>query len=82
MTVEVGVVGALDGSIAFRRDDDFASSFSDPVAQMIGVVALVGDHGVSFEAVDQFVREGDVVALSWRAEAGKRGSGRSGVSIM
>jgi hypothetical protein len=41
-------------------------SHSDPVAQMIGV--LVGDRDVGFEAVDQLVREGDVVALSGRAD--------------
>jgi len=35
---------------------------------MIGVVALVGDRNVGFEAVDQFVGEGDVVALSGRTD--------------
>jgi hypothetical protein len=40
----------------------------DPVAQMISVVALVGDGDVRGEAFDQLVRESDVVALSWRAD--------------
>ena len=66
--VEVGVVGALDGSVTFRRDDDFASGLGDPVAQMIGVVALISDRDLGFEAVDQLVREGNVVALPGRAD--------------
>ena len=60
-------VGAFDGPVAFRRDDDLAAGLRDSVAQMIGVVALVGDRDVGDETIDQFVREGDVVALSWRA---------------
>ena len=39
---------------------------------MIGVVALVGDRDVCGETVDQFVREGDVVALPWRADQAHR----------
>ena len=39
---------------------------------MIGVVALVGDRDVCGEAVDQVVREGDVVALPWRADQAHR----------
>ena len=35
---------------------------------MIGVVALVGDCDVWGEALDQFEREGDVVALARRAD--------------
>ena len=43
---------------------------------MIGVVALVGDRDVRGEALDQLVREGDVVALSWRADQAHRISQR------
>ena len=39
---------------------------------MIGVVALVGDRHVCGEAVDQFVREGDVVALAGRSDQADR----------
>ena len=46
--------------------------FSDLVAQMIGVVAFVGDCEVGGEAFDQLVREGDVVALAWRADQAHR----------
>jgi len=34
------------------------------VAQVAGVVSLVGDHGIWFEAVQQFVAARHVVALS------------------
>jgi hypothetical protein len=49
-----------------------AAAFSDLGAQMIGVVALVGDCDVRGEAFDQLVREGDVVALAWRADQAHR----------
>jgi hypothetical protein len=39
---------------------------------MIGVVAFVGDRGVCSEALDQIVREGDVVALPRRANQAHR----------
>ena len=32
---------------------------------MIGVITLVGDNGLGFEAFDQGVRLRDVVALAW-----------------
>jgi len=39
---------------------------------MIGVVALVGDRDVCSEAVDQFMRKGDVVALPRRSNQAHR----------
>jgi hypothetical protein len=39
---------------------------------MIGVVAFVGDRDVGGEAVDQFMRKGDVVALPWRTDQAHR----------
>ena len=39
---------------------------------MISVVALVGDGDVCGEALDQLVREGDVVALARRADQAHR----------
>ena len=49
-----------------------AAGLCDPVAEMIGVVALVGDRHVGGEALDQFVGEGDVVALAWRTDQAHR----------
>lgn len=37
----------------------------DGLAQMIGVITFVGDDGTGLEAVDQCMRLGDVVALTW-----------------
>ena len=51
--------------LRFLRDDDLASSFCDLLRQLIGVVALIGDRDVGFEAVDKLVRKGDIVALPW-----------------
>jgi hypothetical protein len=35
---------------------------------MIGIVAFVGDRGAGVEAIDEIMREGDVVALAWRSD--------------
>jgi hypothetical protein len=35
---------------------------------MIGIISLVGDGNLGLDAVDQVVGEGDVVALSGRAD--------------
>ena len=45
------------------------ATLDDPFAQMVGVVAFVGDGGFSFsrQALDQIMSESDVVALSGRA---------------
>lgn len=62
--VQFGVVDALALAVSFWRDDDFRSRFGDPLTQMIGVVALVGQKGAGFDSFDKFVRQGDVVALT------------------
>ena len=62
--VEIGVVGALELAISLRRDDGFGSRFSDPVAQVVGIITLVGDRGADLEAVDKFMCEGNVVTLA------------------
>ncbi len=40
----------------------------DPVNEMIGILALVGNRRVSSDAVDKIMCEGDVVALSGRTD--------------
>lgn len=62
--VKFGVVGTLDFTIAFRRDDDFGSGTGNTVAQMIGIVAFVGQNSPGFEAVDKIMGKGDVIALT------------------
>ncbi len=39
---------------------------------MVGIVALVADRGARIEAIDEFMREGDVVALPRRADQAER----------
>ena len=72
LLVEFGVIGTLERAVPLGRNDRLAAAFSDLVAQVIGVVALVGDRDVRGEALDQLVREGDVVALAWRADQAHR----------
>lgn len=43
-----------------------------PVAQMVGVVALVGDGCVGFEAVDKLVGKGNIIALPGGADQANR----------
>lgn len=62
--VQFGVVDALSLAVSFRRDDDFRSALGDPVAQMIGVVSLVGQKGLGLDPFDKFMRQGDVVTLT------------------
>ncbi len=72
LLVEFGVVRPFEGAVSFRRNDDLAADLHDPVAQVISVVALVGDDGLCGEALDQFVGKGDVVALPRRADQAHR----------
>ena len=44
-------------------DDSLGSQIAYGVPQVVGVVSLVGDHGIWLEAVQQFVAAGDVMAL-------------------
>ena len=39
---------------------------------MIGIIAFVGDCGVCGEALDEIMRESDVVALAWGADQPNR----------
>lgn len=64
----VGVVAALDFSVAFWRDDQLRSALRNPVAQMIGIIAFVGKSSPGFEAIDEVMGKGDVVVLSGRAD--------------
>ena len=72
LLVEFGVVGALDFAVSLWRNDDPGSGFSDPVSEMIGIIALVGQRGLSRKALDEIMGEGDVVALTWRADQADR----------
>jgi hypothetical protein len=64
----MGVVDALNFAVSLGRDDDPGACFSNFVAQVIGVVALVGNHGPSVEPVDKIMRDGDVIALPRRGD--------------
>ena len=38
-------------AIAFRRNHDVGACLGQPIAEMVGIVTLVGDRGARFEAV-------------------------------
>lgn len=63
---------ALELAVAFRRNDDVSTGFSDLVAQMIGIIALVGNRSRSLDAIDEIVSKGDVVTLSGRRDQTNR----------
>jgi hypothetical protein len=63
LLVGVYIVGTLDLAVSFRRDDGLGAGLGDPVDEMVGVVALVGDGGACGDAVDKIVGEGDVISL-------------------
>ena len=52
------------------RFGGMTAGFCNPIAEMIGVVALVGDRGG--ETLDKFVGKGDVVALPGRSNQAHR----------
>lgn len=62
--VEFGVVVALDLAVALGRDDDFGTGLGNLLAQVIGVIALIGYGDFGFKAIDQIMGESDVVALT------------------
>lgn len=72
LLVEFGVVGALGLAVALGRDDDPRSGFGDPIDEMVGVIALVGQRGLGLKALDEIVGEGDIVALARRADQADR----------
>jgi hypothetical protein len=72
LLVELGVIGTLERAVPLGRNDRLAAAFSDLVAQVIGVVALIGDRDIGGEALDQLMREGDVVALARRSDQAHR----------
>ena len=63
LLVEVDVVGTLDLAVSFRRDDGLRAGLGDPLDEMVGVIALVGDGDACGDAVDKIMRKGDVIAL-------------------
>ena len=68
LLVEIGVVGPLHLAISFRWDDGLGAGLSDLVDEMVGIIALVGNRRARSKAVDEIVREGDVIALPGRAD--------------
>jgi hypothetical protein len=57
LLIELGVIGTLEPAVPLGRNDRLAAAFSDLGAQMIGIVALVGDCDVRGEAFDQLARD-------------------------
>ena len=45
LLVEVYIVGTLEFAISFWRDDGLGTGLGDPLDEMVGIVALVGDGG-------------------------------------
>ena len=64
LPVEMFVIGALDLAIALGWDDHLRPGIDDGLDEMVGVVTLVGDDGISVEPFDQVMGQGDVIALT------------------
>jgi hypothetical protein len=63
--VEGLVVGERRAAIEFGRDDRLSLACKDSFAQVIGVITLVGDDRFGRKTLDQGVRLGNIVALTW-----------------
>ena len=70
--VEVSVIGPLRLSVSLGRDNDIGSSLFDLVAQMISIIAFVSKNRLRFEAVDEIMRQSDVIALPRRPDQADR----------
>lgn len=68
LLIDASVVDVLDLAVSFGRDDGFCSLFLYHFNKMIGIVALVGQQGVSFDAFNEIMSKNDVIALSGRAD--------------
>ncbi|NIJ60342.1 hypothetical protein FHS82_004220 [Pseudochelatococcus lubricantis] len=79
--VEVSIVGALNLAVALGRDDNFCPAVGYLVCKMIGVVAFVRNGGISVDAIDQIVGEGDVIALAGRSNQTDRQAKDLGSSL-
>jgi len=66
--VKFGVTGSLHFTVPLGRDDDLSSCFFYLFNKMISVIALVAQQGIGIDAVDKIMGEGDIVALSGRAD--------------
>jgi hypothetical protein len=66
--IEVGVVEPLNLAVSFRRDDGLCADLGNPVDDMVGIIAFVGDCRGSDNAIDKLGGEGDVIALTGRAD--------------
>jgi hypothetical protein len=63
--VERLVVGERRAAVGFRRNDRLSLAFEDSLAQVIGVITLVGDDGFGLKSLDEIMCFGDV--LRWPA---------------
>ncbi len=79
--VERLVVGERRAAVGFWRNDRLRGAFEDSLAQVIGVITLVGDDGVGLKAFDQVVRLGDVVSLAWPEQQADRVAERVGRGV-
>ena len=49
-------MGSLEFSVALGRDDGLGARFSDPVDEMVGIIALVGDCRFGVDTLDQVMK--------------------------
>lgn len=62
--VELGIVFALHGAVAFGWYDDSGSHGLDMRHDGVGIVALVGQHGVGLARAQQFDGLGAIIGLA------------------
>jgi hypothetical protein len=67
LLVKMSVVRPLNLAVSLWRNDNLAALPGDLLVQMIGIVTFVCESCCRFKSVDEFVRAGDVVFLSWAA---------------
>jgi hypothetical protein len=66
--VEFDVVVSLDLAVSFWWNDDLSARLGDGFAKMVNIITLVRECYGRLEAVNEIMREGDVVALAGTGE--------------
>jgi hypothetical protein len=81
LTVEGAVEAALDLADRTRRDDGGDAAFAEMIEDGVGVVALVGEHGLGAVIAEQRDRLGAVIDLAAGQPEAERPSKRIGEQV-
>lgn len=72
LLINLGVIGALNLAVALWRNNGLHSSFRNSVAQVVGIIAFVGQQGIGINVVDKIMSEGNIIVLAGTCDQADR----------